>query len=127
LRDEGSQWAPSFDSAVIEIQIVGRTYEWVRDQQAVVLGEIEQAVNAQQETNGPADNRLSAIVEPLTKRINHITYSRSTLFAGVGAMAAAALIVGAWVAVLAEGRVRRFRRVAPGPDTGAETVGLARA
>lgn len=124
LRDEGSQWAPSFDSALIEIQIVGRTSRWVEDQQAAILTEIGRAVDAQQVTVGRADNRLTASVEPLTKRIDYITYSRSTVLAAVGAMIAAAVIVAAWVAVWADKRVTHRRNQPPGRSPNAHRVGV---
>lgn len=94
LRDEGNQWLSSSGSAVIEVQIVGRTYDWVEDRQAQVLGEIEGVAAAEQNAGIPADQHIRVHVEPLTRRIEHITASRTAQLAAGAAMLGASLLVG---------------------------------
>lgn len=110
LRDDGSQWAPSYGSAIIDIQIVGRTQDWVAQQQSDILAQIDALVDAQLGAQAAADERITAHVEPLTTRIDHITSSRSTQIAAFGALATAALLAGGWGAVTVDRWARRPRR-----------------
>ncbi|MBO1769112.1 hypothetical protein [Agrococcus sp. TF02-05] len=100
LQDEGSQWAPSFGHAVIEIRIVGATEAWVREQQAANLEAVAMSSSAMQDELAIApEDRITARVEPLTMTIQHITASRMAQAAAVGAMLLAGAITGAWASI----------------------------
>lgn len=99
VRDEGNQWSPHYTSALLELQIVGRTEAWVTQQQTALLARIDAIVAARQAAVTDTRERIVAEVEPLTTGISYIAYSRSTFLAAVGAVGAASLIVGGWLAV----------------------------
>ncbi|MCK6068070.1 MULTISPECIES: hypothetical protein [Microbacterium] len=108
LRDDGSQWAPNYGSAIIDIQIVGRTEAWVFEQQSRVLTQIGQVVDAQLgAATAAADERIVAHVEPLTMRIDFIAPSRTAQLAAFATMSVAALLAGGWGAVTFDLLVRR--------------------
>ncbi|WP_448258180.1 hypothetical protein [Microbacterium aurum] len=101
LRNEGSQWVSNIDTAVIEVQIVGRTEQWVQAQQAEAVARIDAAARSiQRLTNVPDEDLISLTVEPLTTQIFSIEPSRVAMVAAFGAMAMAAFIVGAAAAWL---------------------------
>ncbi|WP_010205786.1 hypothetical protein [Salinibacterium sp. PAMC 21357] len=100
LRNEGNQWVASYPSATIEIQIVGRSREWVQTQQQELLTKIADVTDAQQRTVVPAvADRITATVEPTSTQIDEITPTRTTEYLAVAAMALAGVIVGTWSAV----------------------------
>lgn len=105
LRDVGTQWGPSYGEAIIDVQIVGRTYEWVQSRQREILAEITGIAAAEQNAGIETDQRIAVSVEPLTKRIEHITATRSAQLAAVVAMTVAAVIAGAGIAILIDRRV----------------------
>ncbi|MCR2793560.1 hypothetical protein NQ156_10850 [Microbacterium sp. zg.Y625] len=115
LRDDGSQWAPSYGTAVIEIQIVGQTEQWVAEQQSQILARVKQSTEAQQSGGGIApEERITARVEPLTLRIEHITPSRMAQAMAAAAMVGAGVLVAAWAAVASDEVLsRRDQRRAP--------------
>lgn len=98
LRNEGNQWRSSYPLATIEVQIVGRTFEWVKQMQHDVLEKIEEAASVQQSVLSPRD-RIVVTVEPLTMNIEQIVPSRTSRIAAFGAICLAALLVGGWGAV----------------------------
>jgi len=98
LRNAGNQWRSSYPFATIEVQIVGRTYEWVQQMQHDVLEKIEEVASVQQSVLSPKD-RIVVTVEPLTTNIEQIEPSRTSQFAAFGAIFFAALIAGGWGAV----------------------------
>src|SRR5580765_99241 len=98
LPNNGGQWSTSFAYAIIEIQIVGRTYAWVEQQQQRLLSRIEETTRAQQRGAAPRQ-RITATVEPLTSRILEITPTRSSKLTAYAAITIAALMVGCWGAV----------------------------
>lgn len=101
LRDEGSQWISNIDSAVVEVQIVGRTEQWVVDEQNAAVTKIEAAARSIQELmNVPEESFISLHVEPLTTQIFYIEPSRLSQMAAFGAMGLAAFIVGSAAAWL---------------------------
>jgi hypothetical protein len=111
LRDEGSQWAPSYGSAVIEIQIVGPTERWVADRQKRILDRVAASTEERQsDVASGIDDRVVARVDPLTTQIEHITPSRLALLTAVGAIALAGALVGGWGAYVIEQFTRRRRR-----------------
>lgn len=114
LRNEGSQWVSNIDTAVIEIQIVGRTEPWVREQQQAAVAAIEGASRSIQElVSVPEEDLISLTVEPLTTQIFYIEPSRIAMVFAFAAMAMAAFIVGsaaAWLVDRSTGYSRIRRR-----------------
>jgi hypothetical protein len=113
LTATGNQWATSFPRADIEIQIVGRTREWVLTRQQELVAEVLAAAEEQQSGLAAASTeRIAAVVVPLTLNIEHVAAGRTELIAAAGALLAAALLVGAWLAVVLDHavRVRPLRR-----------------
>ncbi|MCT9002631.1 hypothetical protein [Microbacterium memoriense] len=109
LRDEGNQWATRYSEAILDVQIVGRTYEWVAIKQRSILAEIEQIV-ASEQSGGVADGeRIVAHTGPLTLRIEYISASRSAQVMAAAAMLVAAGLVGSWLAVSIDRRAQRRR------------------
>ncbi|UOE42752.1 hypothetical protein [Agromyces larvae] len=111
----GGQWTKSYSRAEIELQIVGRSEEWVESMQAKLISRIGEVAEEQQASmNIPADQRINLVVEPLTKSIEHVIPGRTAVLAAIGALLAAVVLVSAWVAViwerLASGRAARRRR-----------------
>jgi len=123
LRDDGNQWAPRFTSAMLEIQIVGRTHERVAERQRAIVAEIEQIVAAQQALVHDPTDRISAHVEPLTTDIEFITHTRSTLAAAAAAMGIVVLLVGGWLAAVIDHRPRRSRPARPAGPSGRRAEG----
>jgi hypothetical protein len=102
LRDEGNQWAPQYTSAMIEIQVVGRTEDWVEERQSSLLSEIDAIVAARQLEVVDKRERIVAEVEPLSTGIEHIVSGRSAFAAAVGAMGVVVLIVGGLLATMVD-------------------------
>lgn len=98
LLDEGNQWDPSYRTAVIVVQIVGTTEEWVAEHQERALNRIEEAT-ASRSGAGSTGHRVAARVDPLSLRIERIAPSAFAQLAGLGAMALAAVLVAGWAAV----------------------------
>lgn len=128
MRNGGNQWITNFPTATIDIQIVGRTYQWVQARQQEALKQIIEVTAAQQAaTSTPESDRINATVEPLSTDIQHITPGRSEIILAGAAMAIAGLLTGCSAAVIVDrsSRTRRrrraLRRVAasdPAPRTG---------
>ncbi|GGH49066.1 hypothetical protein GCM10010921_27000 [Microbacterium album] len=87
LLDQGNQWTPSYGAAVIVIQIVGPTLEAVRERQREALERIEHSAYLQQQPGAATD--VSARVDPLSMRIEHIAPSRIAQGAALAAMSLA--------------------------------------
>ncbi|PWC05161.1 hypothetical protein [Agromyces badenianii] len=115
LPNAGNQWMPYYPRAEIDIQIVGRTREWVEAKQTELVDRVLEVAETQQSAVAAPGSRITAAVVPLTLNIEHIAATRSgTVSAGV-AMLAAALIVSGWLCVTVERwrSARRTRRRAP--------------
>lgn len=110
LRNDGSQWITSFPNATLDIQIVGRTAEWVQERQSAILRDIMGVAEGQQNaTTTPVADRITATIAPLSTEITQIVPSRSARLLAWGAIAMASLIVAASAAVGVD-RWRRSRR-----------------
>jgi hypothetical protein len=112
VPNDGNQWYSSFTHAEIDIQIVGRTEKWVKQEQAEYVKKILSSTQAQQAgiVSNPA-NYLTASVLPLTLVIDKVAPTRSALLAAAAAMLVAWLIVSAGGAVLLDRRLSRRRSV----------------
>lgn len=118
LPYSGNQWATDFSVAEVEIQIVGRSQEWVETTQAELVDKVLRVAEERQDDLAvPADQRIEMTVVPLTLEIEHIVPGRASVLAALAALLAAALLVSGWVATrwqsAAGGRPSR-----PGPRTG---------
>ncbi|TQL40459.1 hypothetical protein FB562_2668 [Homoserinimonas aerilata] len=100
LADSGNQWAATIDKAEIEVQVVGRTLDWVESRQQQLIDKIVSTAESQQaQLSVTDDGRITASVVPLTTQIEHVTPSRSALVTAFAAMLAVALLIGAWASV----------------------------
>jgi hypothetical protein len=97
LVDYGNQWTPSYGAAVIDIQIVGRTREWVASRQQEALQRIEHSAYVTGQPGNVLD--LTPHVDPLSLRIDHIAPSRVSLVAAVAALSMAGLLAAGALAV----------------------------
>lgn len=114
VQDLGSQWVSQVASAVIEVQIVGRTEEWVQQRQGMLLNEIVGLSTSTQAQQGiPRDDRIVATIEPLTRQIAYVGPTLKGKALATSALLAAAMLVGAAVAWLLERRAGP-QRVRPG-------------
>jgi len=112
VPNDGNQWYQSYTRAEIDIQIVGRTEKWVKQEQAANVEAILAFSDAQQHTivSNP-NNYLTASVVPLTLVIVKVSPSRSELLAAAAAMILAGLIVSAGGAVVLDRRPSSRRSV----------------
>ncbi|ODT39574.1 MAG: hypothetical protein ABS62_12865 [Microbacterium sp. SCN 70-200] len=117
LQDLGNQWHRDFSRAQIEIQIVGRTHEWVEITQRRLVEAVVAVADAQQDrAMVPLSERITASIVPLTQDIDHVLPGRMSQIAACAAMLFAALIVSASAAVAVDRqhetkRVRRGARM----------------
>lgn len=114
LPDSGGQWTTSFTKAEIEIQIVARTYEDVKETQDRLLGRVMQ-ITRDQQRNASSDHRIGASVMPLTATIREITATRSSQLLALVALCLAAVFVGGWATLELDRRLaaRRDRGASP--------------
>lgn len=96
LPDSGGQWASAFARAEIEIQIVGRTYEEVRERQAALLDRVFQ-ITRDQQSAAASKERIRANVVPLTSGIQEVKATRSSRLLALGALVFCALLVAGWL------------------------------
>lgn len=110
LRNDGSQWMTSFPNATVDIQIVGRTYEWVQERQTAILSDIMSVSEGQQAAvTTPQADRITAVVAPLSTDIMQIQPSRSSQMLAFAAVALAGVIVATAVATFVDTRFARRR------------------
>jgi hypothetical protein len=100
LADEGNQWVSTFSRSDVEIQIVGRSLEQVQSEQQRMTDLVLSFADAEQAMLLiPAEDRITAVVAPLTTQIEYVHPSTTSQLGAAGAMLAAALVVGAWGSV----------------------------
>lgn len=116
VPNEGGQWMKSFPTAVIQINVVGPSREWVEAQQQRLVTEVERATQERQANAGPAEQRIRVSVEPGSTQIVKVTPTRTSRLAAVLGILAAALIVGSWGASLLDRNLARRRRKLQIPD-----------
>lgn len=112
LLDDGNQWDPSYRTAVVVIQIVGTSEQWVAERQQEAVARIEEATNARNGSAAPGQ-RVSARVDPLSLGIEHVMPSRFARVAAFGAIGLAAVLVAGWAALAVDRRHMRSDLVAP--------------
>lgn len=124
LHNVGNQWTASHPTATIDVQIVGRTSQWVLSRQQRVLNDVL-AITAAQQNAAQAQHadRIEAVVDPLSVQIREIRPTRTAQALAFAAIAGAATLVGAWVCVLWDtGMVRRRARGRAGTSHRAVSV-----
>ncbi|MEO7005449.1 MAG: hypothetical protein ABI275_08835 [Terrimesophilobacter sp.] len=113
LSNSGNQWVSSFDKAEIQIQIVGRTSNWVQSKQDELVSKVLSIAESQQAAMAISPSkRITASVVPLTTHIDYVSASRSSQLAAGAAMLTAAMIIGAWGSVTADRLLSRRRLLA---------------
>jgi hypothetical protein len=110
LSNIGNQWVSTVNKAEIKIDIVGRSFDWVKSrQQKLIDRALSSADSLQDAVAVPQDDRVSAFVVPLTTEIDYIAPSRRALLASSTAMLAAAILVAAWASVSVDGALVKRR------------------
>lgn len=111
LRNTGNQWVTSYPSAMIDVQIVGRTREWVEARQQQILDDIFAVTTAQQSSIvTSAADRITAEVEPLSMQIVEVGSTRTTQLLAGGSMLLVVLLAGGSLCVLVDRWALRMRR-----------------
>ncbi len=110
LFNSGNQWVTSFNKAEVEIQIVGRTSDWVESRQKELVDKVLYLAESHQAATAVSpENRISASVVPLTTQIDYVSASRSSQLAAGAAMLATVTIIGAWGSVTVDRLLSRRR------------------
>ena len=98
LPDSGGQWTSYYAKAEIEIQIVARTYDQVKQTQERLLKRVFE-ITEEHQRNSTSKHRIRASVMPLSTTIREITATRSSQLLALVALAGAAVLVGGWAAL----------------------------
>jgi hypothetical protein len=110
ISDSGNQWVSNVNKAEIEIQVVGRTLDWVKSKQQELVREVLDNTQSQQAALGvPPQKRIAAAVVPLTTEIELVSASAWDQLAAAVAMLLAAIILGAWGSITVDRWLSRRR------------------
>jgi hypothetical protein len=94
VPDVGGQWAVVYRRAVIDVDVVGPTKQWVQEQQKAALDRVITAADVQQDAIGiAAEARLLYTIEPFTDDIEYVAPGGSSQVIALGALAVAGLMV----------------------------------
>ena len=108
VPNDGNQWYASYTRAEIDVQIVGRTREWVEQQQtAAVDGILASSRRLQEALGAKPSGFISVAVSPLTLAITRVSPTRGDQVEAIAAMLLAVVIVSAWTSVTVDRRLRR--------------------
>jgi hypothetical protein len=108
VPNDGNQWYASYTRAEIDVQIVGRTREWVQQQQTAAVNSILASSKRLQEALGAKPGGyISVGVSPLTLAITRVSPTRGDQVGAFAAMLLAVVIVSAWSSVALDRRLRR--------------------
>jgi hypothetical protein len=119
VSNSGNQWASNVNKAEIEIQVVGRTSDWVKSKQQELVRQVLDNTQSRQAALGvPPQKRIVAAVVPLTTEIELVSASVTSQVAAAAAMLLAAIILGAWGAITVDRWLLR-RRSASGSKVSA--------
>lgn len=106
----GGQWGTSFTRAEIAISVVGRSEDWVRRQQNILIGRVREVADQEQAGRGvPPGERITPQLLPLSTRIEFVGSSGVQKALSLSALLSAAVIVGGSASVLLD-RWSRGRR-----------------
>lgn len=113
LPNIGGQWASSFARAEIEVKIVGRSYQEVRDRQTALIERVFE-ITRDQQSAAASRERIRASVAPLTSGIQEIQATRSSRLLALGALGFAGLLVSGWTTIRLDrlADARRSRKAA---------------
>jgi len=112
LANSGSQWVSEFRHADVEVHVVGRTSDWVNAVQEKLVDQVLSISTARQTSLGISPNeQITATIDPLTLKIDHVTAARKSQLAAGAAMLAVALLVSGWGATRFD-RMRVRQRIA---------------
>jgi len=122
LPNEGNQWISMYRDAEIEIQVVGRSAEWTRATQQLLVRKV---IDTARQLQGPSSSidpeaRISFAAVPVTAQIDYIAASRSSRIAAASGLFIAASITSVWLAVSLD-RLR-LRRLGPARNAAARTA-----
>lgn len=109
LPDSGGQWTSHYTKAEIEIQIVARTFDAVKETQSRLLARVFE-ITEEQQRNSSSKHRIGASVMPLSMTIREISATRSSQMLALLALAGAALLVGGWAALEFDRRLEARQR-----------------
>ncbi|MET0828486.1 MAG: hypothetical protein ABWY26_03115 [Microbacterium sp.] len=110
LTNAGNQWVSAVNKAEIEVDIAGRTREWVESRQEKLVAEVVSIADELQEVVRVSPKyRIAVSVVPLTTQIDYISPSRGTQLAAGAAMLAVAILTAAWGSVLVDGVLSKRR------------------
>jgi len=110
LADSGSQWVATYNKSDIQIQVVGRTFDWVEMRQKELVGRILSVASSEQASLDIAPKeRITASLVPLTTQIDYVAPSRGSQASAAAALLAVALVLGAWGSITVD-RLRARRR-----------------
>lgn len=97
----GGQWSAMYSRADIEIQIVGRSREWVEStQQETIKKVFEVTKNRQSSAYTSPQTYITANIIPLTTGVQHVSVGRASQMLAFAALFFAALLVGGTGAVI---------------------------
>lgn len=123
VPDVGGQWTVVHQRAVITIEVIGPTHQWVKEQQETTIARVFAAADAQQQAIGiPESARLLYTVEALSEEIEHVVPSRSSQIIALAALAVAGAMVAVFAAAWWDRRHMRYRFTAAGSRRRAEEV-----
>lgn len=113
----GSQFATAYPNASIEVQVIGRDADHVRERQAALVDQVlSTAVRLQTDAGAAPNDLIVQEVRPLSAAIDYVAPSRLSQITAFSALAVAGAIVGVGVALLWErSSVRRRRGVTHSP------------
>lgn len=118
MPNSGGQWSSVYSRADIEIQVVGRTREWVEMTRRAAVQKVFSVARERQGSAYTDPQRyITPIVMPLTSGVQHVTVGRPAQLLAFSALAGAALLAGGSGAVVLDRELARRcgtgRRSAP--------------
>ncbi|QAY61965.1 hypothetical protein ET495_00090 [Xylanimonas allomyrinae] len=109
IRDVGGQWANWFTRAVIDLQIVGPSEEWVTQQQDGLMARIQQAVHLRSAGSDEASpDTVNVQVEQFTQGVEHVEPSLVMRAMACAALGLAAILAGGLASVAADSAGHRI-------------------
>lgn len=116
MPNSGGQWTSMYSRADIEIQVVGRTREWVEMTQRTAVQKVF-TVSRERQSSSYTDPRkyITPNVMPLTGGIQHITVGRPAQLMAFGVLALTALLAGGSGAVILDRALAGRRAIDRGP------------
>ncbi|AXE38686.1 hypothetical protein [Acidipropionibacterium virtanenii] len=110
MPNSGGQWSSMYARADIEIQVVGRSREWVEMTRRATIQKVL-AVSRERQVSAYSDPQRFIVptVMPLTSGIQHVTVSRTEQLLAFCALVSAGMLVGTSGAVMLDRAWARYR------------------